>query len=72
MSVFVDNLPEVTVAKQLRIAFSLVGRVFYAFIYASSRRGRGFCFGLVHFADLGTTLRAVKMMDGASSAGRVL
>lgn len=71
-SVFVNNLPEVTFAEQLRIAFSSVGRVFDAFIPASGRRGRGFCFDFVCFADMGTALRAVKMLDGASFAGRVL
>ena len=53
VSVFVSNLPELTVSDQLRLAFSSVGRVFNAFIPASSRKGRGFCLGLCVLAIWG-------------------
>lgn len=47
---FVDNLPEVTSIDWLRAEFSSLGKVWDAFILASSRKGRGKCFG---FASLG-------------------
>lgn len=72
VSVFVSNLPELTVADQLRLAFSSVGRVFDVFIPASSRRGRGFCFGFVRFGSMETAARAVNLMNGRSFAGRML
>lgn len=72
VSVFVSNLPELTVADQLRLAFSSVGRVFDVFIPASSRRGRGFCFRFVRFGSMETAVRAVNLMNGRSFAGRGL
>jgi hypothetical protein len=72
VSVFVNNLPELTVPDQLRLAFSSVGRVFDVFIPASSRRGRGFCFGFVRFGSMEIAVRAVNLMNGRSFAGRKL
>ena len=72
VSMFVSNLPELIVSDQLRLAFSSVGRVFDAFIPASSRKGRGFCFGFVRFGNLGSPLKAVGMMNGRSFVGRIL
>lgn len=72
VSVFVNNLPELTVADQLRLAFSPAGKVYDAFIPASSRRGRGCCFGFVGFENLGTATKAVTMMNGKRFAGRLL
>lgn len=72
VSVFVNNLPELTVPDQLRLAFSSVGRVFDVFIPASSRRGRGFCFGFVRFGNMEIAVRAVNLMNGRSFAGRKL
>ena len=70
MTVFVNNLPEVTRVNQLRNAFSSMGKVFDAFIANSSRRGRGVYFGFVRFADMGTAVKAVEKMNGMIFVGR--
>lgn len=70
VTVFVNNLPEVTVAEQLKIAFSPMGKVFDAFIPASSGRGRGVFFGFVRFREMETAIKAVDATNGKIFAGR--
>ena len=72
MMVFVNNIPEATGVDQLRNAFSPMGKVFYAFIPVSSRRGKGVCFGFVRFGEMGTPIKAVDRMDVKLFADRKL
>lgn len=70
--VFINNLPEPTLADHLRHAFVPVGKVFDAYIPPSSCRGNGACFGFVRFGDMKTAIKAVELMDGYIFAGRRL
>lgn len=72
VSIFVNNLLEVAIVDQLRLAFTFVGRVYDAFILASGKQGRGVCFSFVRFGGMETALKAVNMMNGRTFAGRQL
>ena len=64
ISVFMSNLPKNMVVDWLQASFSQFGKIFYASIPSSSRRGKGFCFGFVRFGDRNSANRAVECMNG--------
>lgn len=65
-----NTLPESTQVDQLRFLFSSFGVVLDVLIPASSRRGRGRCFGFLTFKERSISFKAVDAMDGYSLGGR--
>lgn len=57
---------------RLRSSFSFFWKPYDAFIPASIRRGKDFCFGFVRFGDKETTTWAVEGMNGRHVSGRGL
>lgn len=64
ISVFVSNMPEEVAVEWLWKSFSSFRKVADAFIPASSRRGKGFCFGFMRFEDRKAADRDIQMLNG--------
>lgn len=69
ISVFVSNMPEEVAVEWLWKSFSSFRKVADAFIPASSRRGKGFCFGFMRFEDRKEADRAIQMLNGSNCGG---
>lgn len=65
-------MPEHIVVGWLWRTFSSFGKVYDAFIPASSRKGRGFCFGFVRFGDMETAKKIVVNTNNCDTGGRNL
>lgn len=69
ISVFVNNPPEDIGVAWLWKSFSSFRKVVGAFIPASSRRGRSFCFVFVRFEDRRNAVRAIPALNGSFCGG---
>lgn len=72
VSMFVGNMPEDVHVEWLKRTFSFYGKVVDAYIPASTRRGKGWCFGFVRFREMNLALRAINVVHGNSLGGRKL